>query len=206
MPRPKKTQVETLSDSESSIEEKPIKKSTKKSIKKKEVVEEEEIIEDELSDIEVDEVTHQDTTHNKPKRQETNPLTPIGELNVEEILNYIIKVGHDTYNPDLKYGCLEIKKKITGQGRKNNNYQNKFTGQNQNRFPSPGQEQNRFSSPGQGQNRYPTPGQTPNYGNPRQNNVYDRNAPRQYQNNNGPPNRKQHRPPQMDNESDIYAD
>ena len=85
--------------------------------------------EDELSDIDVDEENSGDTAENdevieggpqrKPiQRKDINPDTPIGELKTDDILSYLINVGTDTLNPQLKYGAIGLLNQLTGRRRR----------------------------------------------------------------------------------------
>lgn len=48
------------------------------------------------------------------KRKEIDPTTPIGELSIQEILSYMIKLGVESYNPALKNGSRDLLNTLTG--------------------------------------------------------------------------------------------
>ena len=85
---------------------------------------------DELSDLEVaadedDKQNNQDeviygsigSSSFVPKKKDVNPKTPIGSLNIEDILNYLIQEGNRAYNPQLKFGATNLLRQLTGRMR-----------------------------------------------------------------------------------------
>jgi len=54
-------------------------------------------------------------------RRIVDPKTPIGQLNIEDILTHLIKVGSDTLNPQLKYGAINLINQLTGRRRTGGN-------------------------------------------------------------------------------------
>ncbi|MEM0353991.1 MAG: hypothetical protein QXW79_00280 [Thermoplasmata archaeon] len=80
--------------------------------------------EDELSDLELveEEVpTHVDESllegHKNQLIKVVDPKTPIGELKTDDILTYLIQVGKDTLNPQLKFGAYNLLMQLTGRRR-----------------------------------------------------------------------------------------
>ena len=100
-------------------------KSSKTSKRKKQESDEE----DELSDLDVDEDDCANesadndeivTTH-KHERQPIkliDPKVPIGDLKIDEVLSYLIQLGNDTLNPQLKFGALNLKQQLIGRRRR----------------------------------------------------------------------------------------
>lgn len=83
--------------------------------------------EDDLSDIDVDdendhgendEVVSGGAPRRPVPRKEINPDTPIGDLKTEDILSYLINVGTDTLNPQLKFGSINLLNQLTGRRRR----------------------------------------------------------------------------------------
>src|ERR1700733_1234020 len=83
------------------------------------------------------------------QRKEINPKSKIGDLNTQEILSYLIKVGKDSLNPTLANGALRLLKELTGRNRpppqrfgsktnRNNYYNNNNNYKNYNRNNSRG--------------------------------------------------------------------
>jgi hypothetical protein len=98
-------------------------KSVKKSSKRVEPDDE-----DDLSDLDVEEEdtpaieSADNDTVVSQKRERTpakliDPKTPIGELKTDEILSYLIQVGTQNLNPQLKYGALNLLRQLTGRRR-----------------------------------------------------------------------------------------
>ncbi|MEM3061961.1 MAG: hypothetical protein QW303_00245 [Nitrososphaerota archaeon] len=112
-------------------------KKKNKKIKEKdgdEVVEEDESVksvktpkkedEDELSDLElVEEDSNQieegplESQKNQPTKV-IDPKTPIGDLKTDDILTYLIQIGKDTLNPQLKFGAYDLLMQLTGRRRR----------------------------------------------------------------------------------------
>ena len=69
---------------------------------------------------------------NKPTRKPINPKTPIGDLKTEDILSYLIQIGGDNLNPQLKYGALNLLNQLTG--RRGRNFQQNNRGRDFNNF------------------------------------------------------------------------
>lgn len=158
----KSKDVEDSEESEDILEEeeedtpKKSKKSSKTDKKKKK----ETTDEDELSDLDVDEEDGNDTApdsgdndeivSSKPKRVEKpikkiDPDIAIGSLKTDEILSFLIEKGHETLNPNLKYGALNLLKELTGK-RRRQQYGSKRGGHNN--YPRG------FNSRGRGRGRY----------------------------------------------------
>lgn len=85
--------------------------------------------EDDLSDLDVDEeVSQLEITDNdevvvsqkpeRPPRKLIDPSTPIGQLNTQDILSYLIKIGEDNLNPQLRFGALNLLQQLTGGRRR----------------------------------------------------------------------------------------
>lgn len=90
--------------------------------------------EDELSEIDERELTdneeNEQATVPSPstrvhKREAIDPNTPIGKLKPNEILSYLIKLGGDTLNPQLKYGSIDLLNQLTGRRRRYQMYGSK---------------------------------------------------------------------------------
>jgi hypothetical protein len=96
--------------------------------------------EDELSEIDIDdedapdeeeedqeedhdEVVHSAAGHGAHQerppvpRKVIDPKTPIGQLNIEDVLGHLINVGTETLNPQLKYGAINLLNQLTGRRR-----------------------------------------------------------------------------------------
>jgi hypothetical protein len=91
--------------------------------------------EDDLSDLDVDdedtlddndrpvESAENDTVvssqkHERPPRKIIDPKTPIGQLSIQDGLNYYIQLGEESCNPQLKFGALNLLKQLTGRRRR----------------------------------------------------------------------------------------
>jgi hypothetical protein len=110
-----------IEEADEEEETKPNKKSGGK--KKKSTSQDDDV--DDLSDLDVDEEDPQNNQDeifegNGPAvpRKEINPKTPIGDLNIEDILSYLIQEGIKAFNPQLKYGALNLLQQLTGRRRK----------------------------------------------------------------------------------------
>lgn len=88
--------------------------------------------EDELSDLDLDDndlaepETNDDNDaiidNSKIKKNERiliDPKTQIGKLRPDEILSYLIQLGGETLNPQLKYGALNLLRQLSGKRRNN---------------------------------------------------------------------------------------
>ena len=121
------------------------KKMTPKPKNKKHAKPETQEEEDELSDLDAvddeaqgdqegnDEMVHSNKPMQRPQRKAIDPKTPIGTLKTDEVLSYLIDVGHNTLNPQLKNGALDLLNQLTGRRRRQPQYngQNRgFDGQN----------------------------------------------------------------------------
>ena len=146
--------------------------------------------EDDLSDLDVDdedtpaiESADNDTVvsqrHERTPPKIIDPKTPIGQLKTDDILSYLIQVGSDTLNPQLKYGALNLLKQLTGRVRRP-------------------QQQYGSKSNRNGFNQRTVGGFAPRGGNGGNN---GRN-----QNNYTPNNKNKHRSQQKDNNDDLYDD
>lgn len=67
-----------------------------------------------------------------PRYPQTDPTKPIGELNIEEILSYLIEQGRDSLNPKLKNGSLNLLRELKGMPRRKNNNGGSKTNRNNN--------------------------------------------------------------------------
>jgi hypothetical protein len=116
----------------------PVKPKTaaKKEAKKEPVKENSE---DEFSDIEVDDdetvaqtepeandevligtsKNQTSTTKQQADSRRIDPMTPVGELNVEQRINSLIDLAIETYNLPLKNRMLEVRREFTGKGKVN---------------------------------------------------------------------------------------
>lgn len=177
MPRGKKAQetskkrtkkmAEEEEDEDEIIEEDeaPVKKNTRKQSTKnskskgKKKAESEE--EDELSDLQVDD--DDDTnesgeneevvmSHKREKQpiKKIDPKTAIGDLTVEDVLNYLVQKGIDNLNPTLKFGALELKGQLTGRRRR---HPQTYGSKRNNYGPNPRFNNNRGNQYSQGSNR-----------------------------------------------------
>ena len=82
--------------------------------------------EDDLSELDVedeeapaesgenDEVVSNNAQVRQP-RKVIDPKTSIGKLKPDEILNYLIQLGADTLNPQLKFGSINLLNQLTGR-------------------------------------------------------------------------------------------
>ena len=143
MPRGKKTQETSKKRTKKMVEEDddetldesdaPIKKNTKKqptknskSKGKKKTESDEE--ESELSELQVDDDGTNESGENEEvvmsHKRDKQPIkiikreTPIGDLTVEDILNFLIQKAIADSNPTLKYRMLQVKAELTGHRRK----------------------------------------------------------------------------------------
>ena len=127
----KKPVEDEYDDDDEIINEVVPKKSKKVSDKKKSKKSRKDEPEDELSDIDIDnesgndlegndEVINGDSFSKRKQipRKEIDPETPIGELKTEDILSYLINIGNDTLNPQLKFGSLDLLNQLTGRRRR----------------------------------------------------------------------------------------
>lgn len=155
MPRGKKTEghkgkkplIDEDTDDEK-LEESKKKKPLKTKPRKPKNIEEDDENEDELSELQLDDDNHSSegdndevVTNRRPQnaRPLVNPKTPIGELNTNDILSHLIKVGEESLNPQLKYGALDLLFQLTGKKRRNHNHNNNNhnNNYNQRRFYGP---------------------------------------------------------------------
>lgn len=84
--------------------------------------------EDELSDLDVEDENNAESINNdeivstyKPEKAPIkfiDPKTPIGALKTDDVLSYLIQVGTDTLNPQLKFGALNLLRQLTGKRRR----------------------------------------------------------------------------------------
>ncbi|XWV25918.1 hypothetical protein QJ857_gp1162 [Tupanvirus soda lake] len=122
---------EILEDEEESTPKKKSSKKTAPKNKPKKGKKADAEDEDELSDLDVDdeddapaiESAENDKIvssqkHERPPIKVIDPKTPIGNLKTDDVLSYLIQVGTETLNPQLKYGALNLLKQLTGRRRR----------------------------------------------------------------------------------------
>ena len=84
---------------------------------------------DELSDLPVDDIealedsgdNDEVVTNNKPDRPPRKIIDPksrIGSLGIDDILAYLIQVGEQNMNPQLKYGAINLLGQLSGRRRR----------------------------------------------------------------------------------------
>ena len=156
------------------VSKKTSKKSSKDKSSKKKPIE----VEDDLSELDIDddddipahESAENDTVvqtvqkeREKPVRKTIDPKTPIGELSIQDGLNYYIQLGDQTCNPSLKYGALNLLKDLTGRRRPGQNYGSKSNrnGNGGPQFNQRGGSQNRGRGGSQNRGRTFNPRSTP---------------------------------------------
>ena len=135
-------------------DEKKSKKTKKHSSKTKKVDDED----DELSDLDVeaeeavvesadqnDMVTSNQSNFNN-KFRTIDPKSRLCDLKADAILNYLIQLGNDDLNPQLKYGALNLLKQLTGKRRNHpqmyGNQTHGYHNNNQNQRPFDPQRNN----------------------------------------------------------------
>jgi hypothetical protein len=136
----KKKNIEQNDDETEEVKKISNKKKTPTKRKVKKVKDESEDDEDELSDINienennVDEIINEDESIKKIDRQikKIDPKTPIGELKIPEIFNYLINLGEENYNPRLRFGMINLLKELMGQKRHYNNHRFQHSGSKNN--------------------------------------------------------------------------
>lgn len=138
----KKKQVEDEELEAEELEEEETKDSTKKNKKtikqtkdkkkKADAEEKEDAEEDPLTDLDAEEIDETAETgesgendevvsshkQERPPVKVIDPKTPIGTLKTDDILTYLIQVGADTLNPQLKFGALNLLQQLTGRRRR----------------------------------------------------------------------------------------
>lgn len=125
------------------------KKDSKKGLKMKKNKKASSDDEDELSDIDLNEIdassplseenNNDEMVSNKKQehferhpRKIINPETTIGELKTDDILTYLIQIGEETLNPQLKYGAINLLNQLTGKKKRHSpNYGSKRGNYNQ---------------------------------------------------------------------------
>lgn len=109
---PKKSKKETSKSSKS--------KKSKKADEDEDELSELEGVDDEELPVESNENDEVATSQRSEKRpvKIIDPKTPIGSLKTDDILSYLIQVGTDTLNPQLKYGALNLLQQLTGRRRR----------------------------------------------------------------------------------------
>jgi len=111
--------------------------------------------EDELSDLDLeeedqtnnnnetnDEIIDSSKNNQLRERKIIDPKSQIGKLKPDEILSYLVQLGADTLNPQLKWGSLNLLKQLTGKriyrpplyGSKRNGPGNNFRDNNNNNY------------------------------------------------------------------------
>ncbi len=125
--------LEEVSDEEVQEEEdeKKSKKSKNQKNKTKKVDDEDE----ELSDLEVeaedavvestdqnDMITSNQSNFNN-KFKTIDPKSRLCDLKADAILNYLVQLGNNDLNPQLKYGALNLLRQLTGTGKRRNHPQ-----------------------------------------------------------------------------------
>lgn len=72
--------------------------------------------------------------------EDVDPKSRLCDLRPDKILSYLIKLGNDTLNPQLKFGALNLLKTLQGRRRRRTAYGSKRGGgyQNPGRYPGRG--------------------------------------------------------------------
>lgn len=133
--------VDEIEEVEEVVEKKSKTSKGKKSTasKKKESIPESS--EDDLSDIDIDDSSDENISEGgendeviapaRPPKKEykkTDPSIPIGDLTIEDILNYLVQKGIDGMNPQLKHGAINLRNDLNDKGRRHNFRKNNFSG------------------------------------------------------------------------------
>jgi len=141
----------------------------------------------------------------QPQQRRIDPMTPIGELNVEQRINALIDLATETYNLPLKNRMLDVKREFTGKGKAIKPRGRGGASNNRDSYQPPMQQQYKPQNFNQNYRMMP---ETPNRDD------YQMRGPAMYNNNGrggqrGRGNRgggnNPRRAPQ-DNDADVYAD
>jgi hypothetical protein len=105
--------IKERKDKDSKSSKKKSSKPVKEDVEEEVDVEEEEV-EDKLDEIEINTIEQSEPVVNPQKGLSTKESkTPICELNAQQILKYLIKLGEDTLNPTLRVGCQDLLNTLT---------------------------------------------------------------------------------------------